>query len=834
MRRIAWLALALTAAAGCSKGLGAKDVELTINTLAAAVSDADVATVTALELTLSGNQHDHTRYDLTRALSRKETLVVHLTTSTGDLTVGVLARDAQGLVVAAGNTKSTLAGSDPHLVAVDLELPPDGPHAMSAVGLHPDHAQLFAGQTMALASPSAVTWAVTPGGAGGTIDDSGVYTAPASAGSDEVTATSTVYFGETRTTTVDVLASGVLRWAGLPDGAGTLDGVGAAARVADVQGLAFDGAGHAWFSDGSNVVRRLDIASGAVTTIAGTVENNIVADGTGSGAGFGNPWGVAWDGARGALYVSDSNSMIRKIVVPSGAVTTLAGQPWTGGSVDANGTAARFANIWGLAFDGNKTLYVADAGNNQVRAVDVTTGDVTTIAGTTTAGYKDGAGATAQFSFPTCIALDGAGHAFVGDNNQLVRRIDLATNMVSTLAGKLNVSGFTDGPPGVGTLNYPNQLAYADGALYIPGRTLDVATGTVKTLSMDNWAPISALAFAPDGTLWMGGPTVISTVNRQSFDLTPVAGTPRSNSDVDRVDGDRSTARLNDPVGVTMAHDGTMLVRDGSSVRKIDVAAGTVKALYSGAYLGGSGNLVADSNGDIYFTSSSAIYRLLASEGLAAPHVYAGAPNTWGYMDGPVATARFAGPSDLVLVGKTLYIPDTGNDVIRAIDLSSGMVSTPAGTANMGGLVDMPGAAARFNGPQGITTDGNGALYVVSNNAVRKIVIAGAVVSTIAGGDLPGFADGNGSAAKLNAPIKIAWDKGRSVLFVGDLKNTAIREVTLGGDVTTVAGAPGKPYLVPGPLPAALNEPTALTVGPGGDLFVVVYREESLVQIRLP
>jgi len=87
MRRLLLCALV---AAGCggSSGLGANDVELTINTRANAVNDDDLATVTALELTLTGSQNDHTRYDLSRPFKRAETLVVHLTKATGDLTIG--------------------------------------------------------------------------------------------------------------------------------------------------------------------------------------------------------------------------------------------------------------------------------------------------------------------------------------------------------------------------------------------------------------------------------------------------------------------------------------------------------------------------------------------------------------------------------------------------------------------------------------------------------------------------------------------------------------------------------------------------------------------------
>ena len=840
MRRLVLCALV---AAGCGKSLGPRDVELTINTRPSAinggatVNDADLASVHALELTLSGSESDHTRYDLSRAFLRTEKVIIHLQKSTGTLTIGALARDGQNLVVGIGSTTATLHDSNPQILDVDLAPPPDGTHAQSAVSLTPDTAQLFTGQTVPFTSASSVSWSVMSGGAGGTVDDKGVYTAPAVAGSDTIVAESAIYFGEQRSAKVDVLESGILRYAGLTAGAGTIDGTGAAARIAYPRGLAFDGAGSAFFGDNGSVIRKLDLGSGAVTTLAGTIENNVWADGTGAAAGFTGPWRVVYDSTRKVLYAADNNT-IRKVVVATGAVSTLAGTDGMYQSVDGTGPAAFFESAMGLAYDGQDHLYVADNQADNIREVDVSTGVVTTIAGVASMpGYMDGPGASALFDYPAVLALDGKGALFVGDShNQLIRKIDLGSKMVSTVAGKLGINGNQDGPLGTGTIGYPEVLAYDGmGTLYTGGRKIDVATGTITTLVNGTpWYPVTELDFAPDGKLWAATMSGIASADPANFVLSFVAGVPISYNDLDHVDGARSAARFNGSTGICTAADGTLLFRDGVGVRRIDLGKETVKTLFTAnEYMGGPQNLTVADDGTIYMAWNSSLYSLSPSEGYNNRHTLTS--TTFGYADGALAQAKFSCPQDLVAVGKMLYVADSCNNVIRAVDLQAGMVSTLAGTVNMGGLVDMPGAAARFNFPQGITADGAGNLYVASNHAVRKIVIAGADVSTVAGGDTAGYADGTGSAAKFHTPIRLALDAAKQNLYVADVKNTAIRKVALaGGVVTTVAGAPGKAVVTPGALPGAVNEPGALTVAPSGDLFVVVPHEESVLQIRLP
>jgi sugar lactone lactonase YvrE len=134
--------------------------------------------------------------------------------------------------------------------------------------------------------------------------------------------------------------------------------------------VATDGAGNIYVTDtNSQTIRKVVLQSGVVSTLAGTAGMSGSVDGTGAAARFNQPEGVAADGA-GNLYVADSNNdTIRKIVMESGVVTTLAGAAGMPGSADGTGAAARFQYPFGVALDGTGNLYGADCDNNTIRNV---------------------------------------------------------------------------------------------------------------------------------------------------------------------------------------------------------------------------------------------------------------------------------------------------------------------------------------------------------------------------------------------------------------------------------------------------------------------------------
>src|SRR5215471_14891253 len=243
-------------------------------------------------------------------------------------------------------------------------------------------------------------------------------------------------------------ASGVLRKMPLAGGpasslSGVFDPVGVAVVGTDVFFTVL--VNHAvWKRDSGGIV---SVYAGATGTAGDWV------DSSGTNARFNSPWGLAKDGS-GNLYVADSsNNAIRKISTTQ-VVSTIAGAAAQTGNNDGSGAGARFFSPNGLGVDASGVLYVADSANHMIRKV-TTAGAVATFAGSGTVGHSDAAPVT--FNFPTDVAVDSFGNAYVADSeNHLIRKIT-SSGVVSTFAGTATVSGFSNtapvtffGPQGVG------------------------------------------------------------------------------------------------------------------------------------------------------------------------------------------------------------------------------------------------------------------------------------------------------------------------------------------------------------------------------------------------
>ena len=661
--------------------------------------------------------------------------------------------------------------------------------------------------------------------------------------------------------------------AGLAGGPGNINGTGASARFDRPAGLAYDRVGNNLYvaDSANNTIRKIVVATGAVTTLAGLAGTPGGADGTGAAARFYSPLGLSYDGT-GNLYVADSgNDTIRQIVVATGAVTTLAGSPGTAGSADGVGADARFSSPSDLAYDNAGNLYVTDTYNDTIRAIAVATGTVTTLAGSAgTFGSADGTGAAARFYRPLGPAYDGAGDLYVADSeNDTIRKIVVATGVVTTLAGSVRTLGFADGMGSDATFFLPHGLVYdGTGNLYVADygngiiRQIVVATRAVTTL-----AGAALTAGAVDGTgatarfNWPGNLTydgagdlyVADTQNntiRKIVVATAAVTTLAGAAGFGNTDGTGADARFYSPEGLAYDGAGSLYVADltNATIRKITVATGAVTTLAGAAGYGhsdgtgaaatffGPQELAYDGAGNLYVsdTGNNTIRQIAVATG--AVTTLAGAAGTVGSADGVGTTASFSVPGGLAYDGAgNLYVADTQNDRIRQIAVATGTVTTLAGSGALGSA-DGTGAAARFYQPDPLAYDGAGNLYVgdVGNNTIRKIVLATGVVTTLAGAAGPsGSADGTGPAARFSGPMGLACD-GRGNLYVADTGNHTIRKIVLAtGAVTTVLGVSGQAGVVLGPTPAGLNGPVGLAIGPGGaELFVSELSENVILVAR--
>jgi hypothetical protein len=167
------------------------------------------------------------------------------------------------------------------------------------------------------------------------------------------------------------------------------------------------------------------MATGVVTTLAGTAGSTGAADGTGAAARFNRPTGIEFDGSSNLYLGEVGNHTIRKIVIATGVVTTFAGTVGVSGTADGTGTAASFNRPEDIAFDTSGNMYVADSLNNTIRKIVIATGVVTTFVGrAATGGTANGTGTAARFSSPRGLAINSAGYLFVTDfSNNTIRQV---------------------------------------------------------------------------------------------------------------------------------------------------------------------------------------------------------------------------------------------------------------------------------------------------------------------------------------------------------------------------------------------------------------------------
>lgn len=673
--------------------------------------------------------------------------------------------------------------------------------------------------------------------------------------------------------------------------------------------LARDGLGNVYIADAGNQVIRQISASGTVATLAGGFGAAGFAGGIGTAARFNSPKGVAVDAAGTTLFVADTNNhVIRKITLATGVVSVVAGLGGTSGLVDGNTTNARFYFPTDLALDATgNTLFVADAGNHRIRVIYGKNPNnlvVATLAGSSQ-GYLDANGTSAKFNAPCGLALEPAGNTlYVADTGNHVIRQLLTTGLkpVITTAGLANQPGFANGDSITAMFSLPRGVAVdaANATLYVsdtsnhtlrridltaPGKITTTLAGSggntgnadglgaaakfnlpcgltlvggVSLLAADTNNDAIRQVTLPGGDVatWAGGAgdgrTGSNCVFRQPTRICRDAAGNQYISDTDShtirkisslgtastlagssgvfgsSDGTGDTAKFKFPRGLALSPTGTTLYvadSDNHLIRKVVTATGQVTLLAGAAGVTGTADaparfynpqgLALSPSGQYLYvadTNNHSIRRVDTVTG-AVGTVFGSSSRVAGYLDNFGTNARFSFPTDVVLdaAGNTLFVADSGNRVIRSIYLNTGEVRTLVGTA------------ANLSNPQGVATgDGfvffsdasGGNLFIVDPERQFSIKLAGL--------DASGMLDGDYSQALFNYPEGLVYSSGN--LYVADGFNRRIRRVENLYGVRSVrltpvlnnifiASEPGQLVLQITPLVSGLDTLTALTVG---------------------
>ena len=611
-------------------------------------------------------------------------------------------------------------------------------------------------------------------------------------------------------------------------GAGLADGIGNDAFFFHPYGIAYH-EGMIYISDGyGHTIRSYDPFTHEVVTLAGTPGEKGYVDSDEGDAQFDYPCGLEM-GPDGLLYVADRRNGVIRTVDPitgwtetvedligpvnsqepfdvtfNGSMlyfTDLAGCELRWVDLDSNesgvlvGTAfdcrifdgefdvARLGEPRGIQYHPDGVLYYTDRLGENIRMVSLADERVDAVYGsgpTNDYGWVDDVGLDARFRDPTGLTLRGDKMYVADSDNDAIRMIDMTTGMVSTLAG-IGENGNVDGPGEQASFSWPIDVIVGedDDDLYV----IDPGGCSIRHIDLAD----------PDYTV-----------------STPIGALSNSGS----IDGIGTDVRMSEPRALERGDGDTVWLMDAlnSEVRRMDLPTGAVVTVAGTAeewgHLDGIGEDAIFMNpsggawlpdGRLFMTETASSTIRVLYEASSQVNTVGGFPSQSGYIDGPGGDARFMFPRDITTAyDGMLYIVDTGNNAIRRMDSITHEVDSLIAR-------DYPGNP--FLGPEAITPDGAGTLYVTDYIACILVAVNldTQTLEVVAGtsGECESV-DGTGADARLNGPEGMDYDPATGMLYIAEFSGPTIRQFdTVTREMTTLSGDPDLMAPIDGPLEEA-------------------------------
>lgn len=510
----------------------------------------------------------------------------------------------------------------------------------------------------------------------------------------------------------------------------------------------------------------------------------------------------------GKLYIADAgNNCVRILDLTTGATTIYAGKG--AGTFSGDGSTASTAELnypQSISVASTGDIFIADCWNHRIRKVN-TSGTISTVAGNGTPGFSgDGFLATsAQMNKPQSVALDNAGNIYIADYlNNCIRMVD-GSGLITTIAGNSTVAGYSgDGGP---------------------------ATDAKLNKPMDLYVDTNANVYIVDQ-----GNHAVRMIQATTGNIITLAGTGTPGFSGDG--GPATAAQLQNPYAVIWDHTGYVYIADNGNnrVRSIQLSSMTINTvagdgtpgnagdggpataaqLYApaGVTMSPTGELYISSGGRVRKVSSGIISTVIGSDGYGGDGGIADS----ALLQNPMHTCHD--------IAGNIYIADSGNHTVRKVN-TAGIISTVAGTGVPGYTGDGGAAtSAKLNQPVSVAISPSGILYIADKAAhvIRAVNTGSGQISTFAGTGAPGFSGDGGSAtlASLNNPWGIALDTSGD-LAVSDNGNDRIRAINIAsGMIFTIAGSGTPGFSGDGSLASAaqLNSPAYIAFNNTNDLFI--------------